>query len=613
MDNSQNSGLSPVIGIIMLVAITIALTAIIGFFATEMAQNQGTTGVAEVEAEGNSDGSVSVRLQQKGPNVDRINIVVGGTVSTTLSEVGESENISVEDDETISYIGVTEDGSQTVIENNVEDSINISTPTNVSYSSSPDCSTVSYNGSGTESNRYEISNVHQLQCMNQDLDAHYKLVNDIDASKTSEWNDGSGFKPVGTDTDPYNAGGEQPFTGSLEGQDYEITGLTVIRTTGDLQGLFGYSSGDIYNVGLKNPIVTGRNYVGPLVAYNTDGKIENSYTKSGEVNTTYGYVGHVGGLVGHNNGNISNSYSTTYVTGRSKFRSGVGGLVGYGGSSSKIVSSYATGEVDFGGGTTWMTQKVGGFIGTNKGTISDSYATGTVSASGRTTGGFVGRNEGGTINTSYAKGNVKNTNKGVVGGFAGKSDGTLLKVYSTGDVESSDQQAGGLVGYNQGGGVVKKSYSTGSVTAYELQAGGLAGINNGRIQNSYSTGDVTGTHIVGSAVGWNRSGTITKTYSVGSVTGDDSCEYYCGTTGGFVGENGENDSATINYSYWNIDTAGTEVYGKRSGGSASNNKGLTTEEMQGSSASGNMSQLDFTDIWTTRASDEYPELQWESE
>lgn len=50
-DNRENSGLSPVIGIIMLVAITVALAGVIGFFATEMTQNQGASGVADVETE----------------------------------------------------------------------------------------------------------------------------------------------------------------------------------------------------------------------------------------------------------------------------------------------------------------------------------------------------------------------------------------------------------------------------------------------------------------------------------------------------------------------------------------------------------------------------------
>jgi len=45
------------------------------------------------------------------------------------------------------------------------------------------------NGSGTEEDPYQITNVHELQEMNDDLSAYYILMNDIDASETREWKD----------------------------------------------------------------------------------------------------------------------------------------------------------------------------------------------------------------------------------------------------------------------------------------------------------------------------------------------------------------------------------------------------------------------------------------
>ena len=51
------------------------------------------------------------------------------------------------------------------------------------------------NGSGTEEDPYQISTVEQLQEMNDDLSAHYILMNDIDASETREWIE---FKNNGT-------------------------------------------------------------------------------------------------------------------------------------------------------------------------------------------------------------------------------------------------------------------------------------------------------------------------------------------------------------------------------------------------------------------------------
>ncbi|MFW3145321.1 MAG: hypothetical protein ACMUIE_00735, partial [Thermoplasmatota archaeon] len=52
-------------------------------------------------------------------------------------------------------------------------------------------------GSGTLSDPYQISNVTQLQNMSSDLNAHYILINNINASDTINWNGGLGFDPIG--------------------------------------------------------------------------------------------------------------------------------------------------------------------------------------------------------------------------------------------------------------------------------------------------------------------------------------------------------------------------------------------------------------------------------
>ena len=44
------------------------------------------------------------------------------------------------------------------------------------------------NGSGTEEDPFQITNVKQLQEIEDDFDAHYILMNDIDASETKFWN-----------------------------------------------------------------------------------------------------------------------------------------------------------------------------------------------------------------------------------------------------------------------------------------------------------------------------------------------------------------------------------------------------------------------------------------
>lgn len=52
-------------------------------------------------------------------------------------------------------------------------------------------------GDGSVENPYQISNVNELQNIQNELGANYVLINNIDASVTSEWNDGAGFEPIG--------------------------------------------------------------------------------------------------------------------------------------------------------------------------------------------------------------------------------------------------------------------------------------------------------------------------------------------------------------------------------------------------------------------------------
>ena len=51
-------------------------------------------------------------------------------------------------------------------------------------------------GDGSSGNPYQITNCVQLQEMNNNLNAYYVLMNDIDCSDTVNWNSGEGFVPV---------------------------------------------------------------------------------------------------------------------------------------------------------------------------------------------------------------------------------------------------------------------------------------------------------------------------------------------------------------------------------------------------------------------------------
>jgi len=291
-----------------------------------------------------------------------------------------------------------------------------------------------------------ISNVEDLQNINNDLSANYLLKNDIDASETVNWNvlqsgtemteekftfggfdkgeqielpyhiqeiksvvdtdtgedvniiiisneDGIieidtesepedikitytieehvlGFKPIGNE--------DNAFTGTLDGQGYEIEGLTIDRPDEDNIGLLGNTgdSSEIENIGMVNYNIHGNSDVGGLVGTN-NGEIYNTYIELIEDNTMSSDNPRMGGLVGKNNGIISTSYS--------------------------IIQ----GEIKSSG------NYIGGFVGLNQieGTISNSYSIteGTISGSSQTSG-FLGFNDAnlsgdsGTVENSYYNG-----------------------------------------------------------------------------------------------------------------------------------------------------------------------------------------------------------------
>jgi hypothetical protein len=147
--------------------------------------------------------------------------------------------------------------------------------------------------------------------------------------------------------------------------------------------------------------------------------------------------------------------------------------------------------------------------------------------------GLVG--SGGTVeNTGLVNESIyDNKSPGFVGGIVGWNNSTLTDSYSTGSV-TGPNYVGGLVGYNSGG-TVTDSYSTGSVSG-SSEVGGIVGFNSGgTVTDSYSTGSVTGSNTVGGLVGYNG-GTVTDSYSTGSVTGSNHTGGLVGYKGGTVSD-----------------------------------------------------------------------------
>jgi len=302
-----------------------------------------------------------------------------------------------------------------------------------------------------------ITDVDELQAMENDLAGDYWLANDIDAAATSGWHAGAGFIPIGRGA-PY-------FTGTFDMKGYTISDLFINRPGDDYIGLFGvvHTAGggvSIIDGTLADVDITGDDRVGALIGYIyggvacaiTDiiisgtvdgddyvgGMIGQDYTtanltisgcdSSGTITNTNDWIG---GLIGATYySDISECFSTATVVGG---RDCVGGLIGRFWGTGTISKSYATGSVSSPTGT-W----VGGLIGWARqvDTVTDCYARGAVTGDDHV-GGFIGEHAWGVISNSFSTGLVTgNTN---VGGFCGVNGDTITDCFW--DTETSGQAA----------------------------------------------------------------------------------------------------------------------------------------------------------------------------
>jgi len=312
-------------------------------------------------------------------------------------------------------------------------------------------------GFGTEEFPFQIADVDHLQAMNMNLEAHFELINDIDATDTENWNSGAGFIPIAF---PNNR-----FSGSLNGNNFEIDGLFINRPNADNVGLFStIRQGSVSNLGIINANITGDRTVGGLTGDIDGNSVTNVY-----VTGTISGDSDVGGLIGSSFSEtiVRDSYSTATVNGRSD----VGGLAGR--SYLTIINSYATGNV------TATSLYAGGLTGSNRGSITKSYATGNVNGN-NTSGGLVGYNQGDIIN-SYSKGNVHSTFS--AGGFAGTNDSTIVNSYSTGAVTSNFTPAG-FISRAQSGSTIISSFWDREASGVNkgVESGSSAGVTGATTQ-----------------------------------------------------------------------------------------------------------------------------------
>lgn len=228
-----------------------------------------------------------------------------------------------------------------------------------------------------DNNVYEISNAGQLywfgalvngdtthaQFDAQNSAANAVLINDIvvnDGTITADSENVRSWIPIGTP--------DASYTGQFDGQRHTISGLYFKDSNADNVGLFGYTRGgaDIYNLGLINSYLEGRNSVGGILGRNNNAgvTVQRSFSEAAVVGNQ-GVAGIVGSTYG---GAIVDCYNAGSVTG-STYVGAIRGQNTYNNSGSGAIQNcFNVGSV-----TGTGTDYIGGIRGDGNGSIRNSY------------------------------------------------------------------------------------------------------------------------------------------------------------------------------------------------------------------------------------------------
>lgn len=296
--------------------------------------------------------------------------------------------------------------------------------------------------------------------------------------------------------------------------------------------------------------------------------------------TGLNYLGILSGFV-YNGATIKNSSVSGSVKGTNS-SSYVGGLLYYNGGTIENSSSNANVE----GG-----MDVGGLVSYNDGLITNSSSFSSVkqlNSSNNSAGGLVGYNSS-SATIENSKTNATIVNEGAyTGGFVGLNKGTITTSSSNSTTEAHNDYVGGFVGLNFG--TIKESYSIGLVkqTTGECSGGfvGWASSDSSGvvslIQNTYSKTAVNGISYVSSFIGC-MDAPYSNTTNFALATGSRASTD--GHIDAFVG--GYGGGSTMN-AFWNKDVIGNV--------SEAGSSGKTTAELKMQST---YTGWDFVNIWAT--------------
>ena len=307
----------------------------------------------------------------------------------------------------------------------------------------------------------------------------------VGVNRNAEIRDSKAQGKTAVDSDGVNVGGLVGYNSSVV-EHSRATGLVQGGKHGNTGGLVGKANnGVIMNSAATGTVQAyGGGSTGGAVGTNSNGGKLFNVVATGTVADWHGR--NVGGLVGSNQGEFSlidEGNSSGHVDVRnSPAMAYVGGLVGY--NNGLITDSESRSSVTTGHGA-----QVGGFAGYNDGVLQRVAAHGTVHAGPHSSvGALVGGNAG-LINIAVASGDVWGAHQSRIGGIAGVNlnGGEIQNATSRSVLDGGYQSTiGGIAGFNQG--LIDASHAKGYVRDHwytwmlKQTRGTVAGANTGVVQ-----------------------------------------------------------------------------------------------------------------------------------
>ena len=392
-------------------------------------------------------------------------VILNTTASVALT-AGNGANITLQADNAATGAGTVTFGAGVTVSTGGKLSILY----NPSSYATPTSYTANLTGGGTLTASMLVNSAGQLAQISTNLSGSYALNTNIDMSSIANWT------PIGATS---------AFTGTLDGQGYTVSNMTMPTpsTSASGIGLFGV----LQNATVKNlAIATAQIGSGQTSGYSSPiGLLAGSATGGTITNVsvqgaiTMDSPGFLGGGIGKSSATISGLASSVSIHAPN---SRAGGAIGevLGGS---ITLSYATGNV--------FASSPGGFISAidATATVTQSFATGNLTAGSGDAGGFAADVGFGTITDSYATGQVTGGN--YTASFMGYSIATLARDYGSGRVSNSPHAAAFVASL---GGSVSNSYYDSTVNGglyvanTSSSVGGINGLTTAQFQSSLPSG-----------------------------------------------------------------------------------------------------------------------------